>query len=547
MLRVLWESRLAGLAVALAGFASLVGLHAPNVLINQVPFEKSPAVLIDRAETFLSELGHPELPHSIFGFYADQDYLDYLERERPVADRWTPLSSGRPPAMRFYYRKSPEPLVPVDLLRSRPTASDPPMNVPEMIELELDWEGRLLELTAIPPEKAEDVHGGHATWETLFSMAELSPEALTETKPEWIPPTFADERRAWTGVIEGVSMRVEVASLEGSPVWFRVIGPWDRPRERETKVETGLELALSFFVTLVVVAILGFGAYIAYRNLKLGRADRARAQRLAAALFALNITAWLLMSEHYRNPGLELSHIMNGLVSSLFPSALLWMFYIALEPYVRRIWPFGLMGWTRLFSGHYRDPLVGRDLLAGAAAGSFMAMAAPVRDVASRLLEGGAPMPVANGLAGLLGFRYSVVTTINILLTSINNAFLVVLLFVLVWMVVRRAWLALGITAALLASMVLAQIGSASFAGFLYLSFIVGMGAFVLWRFGLLAMITALFFEMALRQSPFTLNLSAWYAAPTLVVLGTLSSITVFAFVSSRAGEPLFGRTLLPD
>ena len=60
-------------------------------------------------------------------------------------------------------------------------------------------------------------------------------------------------------------------------------------------------------------------------------------------------------------------------------------------------------------------------------------------------------------------------------------------------------------------------------------------------------MITALFFKMALRQSPFTLNLSAWYAAPTLVVLGTLSSITVFAFVSSRAGEPLFGRTLLPD
>ena len=79
------------------------------------------------------------------------------------------------------------------------------------------------------------------------------------------------------------------------------------------------------------------------------------------------------------------------------------------------------------------------------------------------------------------------------------------------------------------------------------MSFIVGMGAFVLWRFGLLAMITALFFEMALRQSPFTLNLSAWYVAPTLVVLGTLSAITVFAFVSSRAGEPLFGRPLLPD
>ncbi len=146
-------------------------------------------------------------------------------------------------------------------------------------------------------------------------------------------------------------MRVEVASLEGSPVWFRIIGPWDTPRERETKVKTGLQLALSFFVTLLVVAILGFGAYIAYRNVKLGRADLARAQRLAAALFVLNITAWLLMSEHYANPGLELSHFINGLVSSLFPSALLWTFYIALEPYVRRIWLHGLMGWTRLFSG----------------------------------------------------------------------------------------------------------------------------------------------------------------------------------------------------
>ena len=45
-----------------------------------------------------------------------------------------------------------------------------------MVKLELDWEGRLLELTAIPPEKTEEVRGGVTTWETLFSMAKLSPE-----------------------------------------------------------------------------------------------------------------------------------------------------------------------------------------------------------------------------------------------------------------------------------------------------------------------------------------------------------------------------------
>ncbi len=37
----------------------------------------------------------------------------------------------------------------------------------------------------------------------------------------------------------------------------------------------------------------------------------------------------------------------------------MWLCYLAVEPYVRRLWPRMLVGWARLVSGRLRDPLVG--------------------------------------------------------------------------------------------------------------------------------------------------------------------------------------------
>ena len=42
-----------------------------------------------------------------------------------------------------------------------------------------------------------------------------------------------------------------------------------------------------------------------------------------------------------------------------------WLFYLGIEPAVRRRWPQLLVGWTRLLDGRWRDPLVGRAVLSG--------------------------------------------------------------------------------------------------------------------------------------------------------------------------------------
>ena len=61
----------------------------------------------------------------------------------------------------------------------------------------------------------------------------------------------------------------------------------------------------------------------------------------------------------------ELDQFSQNLGYGLYLGGTLWVMYLAIEPYARRLWPDGLLGWTRLFAGHIRDPRVGRDILIG--------------------------------------------------------------------------------------------------------------------------------------------------------------------------------------
>ena len=45
----------------------------------------------------------------------------------------------------------------------------------------------------------------------------------------------------------------------------------------------------------------------------------------------------------------------------------MWLFYLAVEPYARRLRPWTLVSWTRFLGGGLGDPVVGRDTLVGLA------------------------------------------------------------------------------------------------------------------------------------------------------------------------------------
>jgi hypothetical protein len=102
------------------------------------------------------------------------------------------------------------------------------------------------------------------------------------------------------------------------------------------------------------------------------------ATRLAIVTFVLAAIAWLFGEHHVATFG-ELYQLWNSAALWLFLATFLWLLYIALEPLMRRHSPGLLVDWSRLLAGSFRDPLVGRDLLIGCAAGIALVLLSYVR------------------------------------------------------------------------------------------------------------------------------------------------------------------------
>jgi serine/threonine-protein kinase len=77
----------------------------------------------------------------------------------------------------------------------------------------------------------------------------------------------------------------------------------------------------------------------------------------------------MIAAHHSTNPQAEARMLSTGLYQAIGSGLGAWLLYIALEPGVRRRWPRLLIGWTRLLAGRFRDPMVGREILIGIAAG----------------------------------------------------------------------------------------------------------------------------------------------------------------------------------
>ena len=84
---------------------------------------------------------------------------------------------------------------------------------------------------------------------------------------------------------------------------------------------------------------------------------------------------WVIAAHHVPDVNTEMNFFARNMGPVLVVAAVGWLMYTALEPYVRRFWPDGILGWTRLMSGHIRDPRVGRDVLIGCAIAVGLALA----------------------------------------------------------------------------------------------------------------------------------------------------------------------------
>jgi len=525
----------AWLAAAVLGGVVLYALYfALRVsLVQRVSMDLAPTALADRAQQQLRRLGYPGAFHDhVWGFEYDREVVRHVTRRDPSPTRWDGLRDDRPAAIYFRYRESPADLV-ATTRSGLVTESNPAPTLPGMRSVRLDTRGRLIALEVVPSAGGNAAPDALPDWEALFREADLDATRFRQVEPRRIPPVHADRRAAWQGTYPerpDVPIRVEAAAFGGRPVFLEIAGPW---RESPGTGGPGFRAMNATEAVLLMLCVA-----LARRNLRLGRGDRRGAWRLARLVFVLSLLVWLFSAHHVLDAEWELFE--RALGSALLSAAALWAQYIALEPYIRRVWPETLVSWSRPRARSARRPR--RPRRAGRRVLGFFGRLPRARGTEPHgrrpRLSTGTALTALNGTTALAG------AAIGALIFDLNISFLYLAMLVLLRVLLRRVWLVslvfLAGSTALGLGIFGLWFGAPHVTDAVVLLVFGGMILALATRVGLVGLVSALLplgFVMYLPAP--TADPSAWYAGSFLVPPIVMTALAVYGFRTALAGQPI--------
>jgi serine/threonine-protein kinase len=505
-----------------------------------VNFELPPEALAVQARKTIQQFGYTgPVADRAFTFDYSGAYLYYLKQNSKQPLDWPKVALSQPPVIFFSYRESPLPLEPhnFDIL-GRVSADDPPPAISGMVRINLDLTGQLRSFYAVPPQVDTSPPLQQQPDPTpLFTAAGLDLKSFQPTDPHWTPLAPVDARAAWTGTYPNVPaqpIRVEAAWWRGKPVYFQIVGPWTVP-DRMPSAPRGRSADYSWIALEGCGSILA--AFMAWRNLRLGRGDRQGAIRLAAFAFCIALTE-ILLRAHFATATSTFHLLGEAISQALWTGGLLWLSYIALEPAVRRLWPRSLITWTRLLSGRWQDALVGRDLLIGLLVGlGYDLVFAADNEYTIRM--GGVPS-TAPKLDALLGIPRGMGVVLDRVLDGLLASFLFFLVFFLFRAILRKEWLAgVGFVAMFIALRFFSSNNNYPVVDIPAMIIVYGVIVVMLLRCGLLSLVTTIFVTDLIGELVFTTNFSAWYGNGSLLLIILVSALAIFAFRKSLGGHKI--------
>ena len=535
------RAALAGAGFVVLSLLAIVLMFQRVMLVNRTPPAKSPAALQDRAEEALQRLGYGrDVGSRAWGLGMSQDFARYVAQTSQAPDRWGVLSRGRPETFYLWYRTSPRTLVPFGD-ENTVSGSNPPLTVAGMTLVVVDGSGRLSEFLAVPqPLINDNVPAQRIDWSVVFSAAGLEMSTFKEVDSQWVPTTFADERRAWEGPLPehpGQTFRVEAAALSGRPVSFALVGPWSRSARSSRPLPVSRFASFVNTATgLVMPALMLSAVLLAWRNLKWGRGDRKGALRAATVLFVFELTAWLL-GRHTGVFTIDMYRAFAAIGRSLFDAGLLWLAYLGLEPYIRRFSPDSLIGWTRLTNGRWRDPQVASDILLGICAGLAMTLFYGAHNLIPPLFGRPEPMPlIPDELTSLTSVRFVIARMLDKIATAMGSGMLAVAGVLTLLILLGRKWAAHIVSSLIFVWVVIAGMFSP---GTPVLTVLIGLGIISVWTGvilygGLLATVAALATHFILLRAPITTDFSSWRATPGLTYLLVIGGAGLLAAYLAR-------------
>jgi serine/threonine-protein kinase len=577
---------LAGVAI---GLLVVCLLAQRTKIVNRAPMELPPDALEIKAKEIMKRLGYSSpRAYSARGFDdapADREAVRKAALAQGIADRWDLLKTGPWPGVRFWYRQSPEPMLVQeyfdkwgDYSMGMVGLQVPRWDVPGMTGMSLDPRGKLRWFRAVPPlsRAAHPPHSrderrpttgqsrpAHAAdpddppWSTWLreeelgfilpaanenggDLRKLSGDELREAGWLLTPRDAYDHLSSWKGTWPGSvePLHVEAAAYRGRPVYFEVI-----PSSFVGQSKASSDLGSPEAPTALILAILmNFAVFtgellLAWWNLRQGKGDRRGASRLSQTFFFISLLAWAFRANHTRVP-LEWANFWMGLAQSLETAAVIWLHYIALEPFVRRIWPQTLISWARLLSGRFRDTLVGRDILLGTLLGVLVAILINLGRWAPAwfgLQPGIEPIHPHRTMdtASLIG----AVLELQVIAVQLSLFFLTMLL--VLRLLFRSLWLAACVFVLVNTALYCLAEPEPTTSTCLCIGLAVALAAWVQVRLGLLSGVVG-YCVLMLLQLPMTTDSTAFHFGNGLLVMALVLAIALYGFFTSQAGRPLF-------
>lgn len=253
-------------------------------------------------------------------------------------------------------------------------------------------------------------------------------------------------------------------------------------------------------------------------------------------MFALSWVFWPL-AEHHVPTAAELGLLIMTLCLILFNVIVYWVIYIALEPFVRRRWPQMLISWSRLLSGEWRDPLVGRDVLAGCAAGAVLACLLSLYELIPRGLGYPGTPPPPFFLDSLHSTRSAMAQLSAVPSLAIGGSLYVLFVLFFLRVVVRRDWLAAAAWVLILSVPDVLMSGAPLAVGPVILA-MNAVSLLVLLRLGFLPSVVTQVALWLFKKYPMTFDTSAWYFGLGFIGLFAFAAIALYGFRTSLGGRP---------
>jgi len=475
-----------------------------------------PEAMAVRAREFLASIGYKEAPR----------------------DRVWRYRLARPKVL-YWYRESPELIEPTAFTRGNGyvnfpgmvSPDEPPLRTSGEALVELDPQGHLRSLRVVPSDSAAKATSP-ADWNVLLQAAAIDPASLTPAEPQRML-VASDHRAAW--IWPERKLRIEAASVEGRPVYFDLAPLGPRP---------GRGRGGSYVLIAVAVSVLLLITFVVWRNIRLGRGDMRGAARVGLIAATALLVAWLFGADHVASFG-EVGMIVKALSFAAFNGVMFWAAYIALEPLFRRRWPLSVVTWTRLISGNWRDPLVGRDVLMGAIGGVVANTALSVVPLLLAALRGTvAPPSWLRDVAILNGTRQVLAEVTSIPTRAMADAFFPLAVLILLRIVFRREWLAALAYLGVLYAMSFPDIPD-KMSGLVGITLNVLVVLVLLHYFGFLSLVVMHMINAMANTAPVLWPPASWHTGILISMLAVMIAIAVYGFLTSLGGRRLFNADLL--